>query len=68
MFFTCKNYVGLSCVDGSCPIANEDDYFELHIPMDKDCKQCYMNKGCEDCALLDTKYCDKQVISESGDK
>ena len=68
MDFTCKNYVGVSCVDGSCPIANMDDYYETHIPSDKDCKECYRNKGCEDCALFDTKYCDKQAINESGDK
>lgn len=57
MDFTCKNYVGVSCVDGNCPIAKKDDYFEVHIPLYKDCMNCYMNKGCEDCALYGTQYC-----------
>lgn len=50
----CKNYVGISCVDGSCPY--------IDIPLD--CENCYRYRGCEDCALRDTEYCDE---CEKGD-
>lgn len=29
----CKCYVGVACVDGSCPIANRDKYEEYDIPV-----------------------------------
>lgn len=54
----CKRYVGVSCVDGSCPIANIEKYMEYNIPTITKCKNCYMYKGCEDCALYGTEYCD----------
>lgn len=47
-FMVCKNYVGISCIDGSCPCIDT----VLH------CENCYCNKGCVDCGLRDTEYCD----------
>lgn len=58
MDFTCKNYVGVSCIDGTCPMADMDNY----IPTIKECKECYFNKGCVDCALSKTDYCEKKGV------
>ena len=56
---TCKNYVGVTCVNGNCPAANREEYEEIYIPLAKRCKQCFYYRyiGCEDCALAGTKYC-----------
>lgn len=56
----CKAYVGLACVDGTCPIANSEEYEEYCIPVVTRCEDCSCYKGCDDCALLGTEYCDKQ--------
>lgn len=55
----CKRYVGVSCVDGACPVANREAYEEVCIPTIKNCKDCFCYKGCEDCALRGTEYCCK---------
>lgn len=55
----CKGYVGVACVDGTCPIANREDYEEYGIPLINNCKECFYYKGCEDCALNETEYCVK---------
>ena len=57
----CKNYVGLSCIDGTCPIANADEYEERGMDVVKKCSDCYRYKGCEDCASYDPKYCDSPI-------
>lgn len=57
----CSTYVGVSCVDGTCPIANRDEYIEYGIPVVWDCAHCHYYEGCEDCALSGTKYCEMQV-------
>lgn len=56
----CKDYVGLACVDGSCPIANAEEYAERCMDVVKDCSECFYYKGCEDCALANTEYCHKR--------
>jgi len=55
----CRRYVGVACADGSCPIANEDEYEERSISIIRNCEDCYLYKGCEDCALYGTEYCSK---------
>ena len=55
---TCNSYVGVTCVNGNCPLAFSDEYAERGIPLPRDCVDCYYNKGCEDCALSGTEYCD----------
>ena len=47
----CGDYVGVACVDGSCPIANQEKYAEHGIPVINGCDECNYYKGCEDCAL-----------------
>lgn len=60
----CKDYVGLSCVDGSCPKANTEEYAERDMDVVKNCKECHYYKGCEDCALHETEYCEKELPIE----
>lgn len=55
----CKGYVGVACVDGTCPVANREEYEERRIPVVENCRECHFYKGCEDCALCDTEYCCK---------
>ena len=50
----CLNYVGLACVDGTCPIANSERYLTIDY-----CNKCLYYKGCEDCALAGTEHCDR---------
>jgi len=54
----CKEYVGVACVDGSCPKANAEEYAERCMDVISDCDDCFYYKGCEDCALRDTEYCE----------
>lgn len=58
----CPNYVGISCVDGTCPIANKEEYMECCIPVVSNCKECYCYKGCADCALSGTEYCENKEV------
>ena len=53
----CKNYVGVSCVNGIYPQAQKEEYEERGVFIPKKCEDYWMYKGCEDCALYETKYC-----------
>lgn len=53
----CKDYCGLACIDGTCPIANREEYEEWGIPVVESCEECHMYKGCKDCCLEGTEYC-----------
>lgn len=55
----CKSYCGLSCIDGTCPIANREEYEERGYPVPKNCGDCYRYEGCEDCCFDGTEYCEK---------
>ena len=57
----CRGYVGIACVDGTCPKANYDEYVERGIPVTKSCRECNFYKGCEDCALSGTVYCEDEL-------
>lgn len=52
----CPMYCGGSCVDSSCPAANED-FYRLLGSDDFSCEKCWYYKGCEDCWYYDTDYC-----------
>ena len=61
----CSDYCGLSCIDGSCPIAD----YRVH-PQTYDCKQptcseCGLYKGCEDCYFFCDNHCS---VNEMRDK
>lgn len=55
----CSEYVGEACVDGTCPVANMEEYAERGMDVVKKCSECFYYKGCEDCALSGTEYCVK---------
>lgn len=40
----------MSCIDGSCPKANQEEYEEYGIPVVRTCFECSYYRGCEDCA------------------
>lgn len=40
----CKAYVGVACVDGTCPIALAEEYEERCIPLVKNCRECFFIK------------------------
>lgn len=48
--FTCSDYCGLSCVDGSCPNALSEEYPDFFCG-ETSCEECGNNKGCEDCCV-----------------
>lgn len=53
----CTGYVGVACVDGSCPKSNREIYVECDMDIIEDCSDCIFYKGCEDCAMYETEYC-----------
>lgn len=54
----CPSYVGFTCVNGSCPNAMADEYPEYGYEHCS-CDECRYYKGCDDCALYGTKYCEE---------
>ena len=61
----CINYVGVTCVNGSCPNALANTYPEYryeHV----DCKEFGYYEWCTDCALYGTDMC--APINEKGEK
>lgn len=56
----CKGYVGIACVDGSCPMIDRDEYGGYCVPVVTDCCECALYRGCEDCACAGTEYCTKE--------
>lgn len=56
----CDKYTGVACVDGSCPMANREEYMEYGIPVINKCGECHLCKGCEDCAWKGTTHCGKE--------
>lgn len=46
----CPEYIGVSCIDGTCPKANQEEYEEYGIPVVRTCYECSYYRGCEDCA------------------
>lgn len=55
----CKGYCGVACVDGSCPIANRDEYAERGYDVINSCSECSCYNGCKDCAFNGTSMCIK---------
>lgn len=53
----CKGYVGVACIDGSCPMANAHEYEERCMDVIRKCDDCFYYIGCDDCALADTELC-----------
>lgn len=53
----CPDYVGVACVDGTCPAANREEYTERCMPVISCCRDCFYYEGCKDCAISDD--CDR---------
>lgn len=53
----CMHYLGVACVDGSCPMTNYDS-----------CKFCFYYRGCDDCAFAETDYCEdyQEGVKQDG--
>lgn len=53
---TCKGYIGVTCVNGNCPVAvaEEQGYY-----LKMDCANCFYNMGCEDCAAPFYGLCER---------
>ena len=60
----CPDYVGVACVDGTCPAANCEEYAERCMPVISSCRDCSYYKGCEDCAISDD--CDRMEDNGNG--
>lgn len=60
----CSSYCGIACVDGSCPIANTEEYVENGMDVATKCEECVYNKGCEDCCFKNTEVCTKEAYFE----
>lgn len=37
----CPDYVGVACVDGTCPVANCEEYAERCMPVISSCRNCF---------------------------
>ena len=62
----CVDYVGVTCVDGSCPVVNSGKHAELDMNVNNNCKSCddyFRNKDCIDCALSGIECCFGQTFS-----
>ena len=57
----CKGYCGLTCVDGTCPMANRDEYAERGYYLIQDCDECFYYEGCKDCYFEGTEHCVKNT-------
>lgn len=63
----CPDYVGVTCVNGYCPIALYEDFPEYY-EQQPSCKECAFYKGCIDCAFAsDAGECNIDKILK-GDK
>ena len=57
----CKGYCGVSCIDGFCPVARQDEYAERDYDIVHNCNECHYYRGCEDCYFNDKpEYCSKK--------
>lgn len=52
----CPQYIGVTCVNGSCPNALAEAYPEYDYERCS-CEECGYRRGCSDCALAYTEYC-----------
>lgn len=51
-------FLGVTCIDGNCPMSLADEYQERGMDVIMDCSDCYVSLGkCEDCYFYETEYC-----------
>lgn len=66
----CKQYCGVTCINGACPIANIDEYIERDYPVVRKCDDCIYYKGCEDCYFAgrdksDPLHCEDEEVNNA---
>ena len=53
MFCSC-GFVAVECVNGSCPIANAEEYAMCDMDVTISCEDCYhFTQKCENCIITD---------------
>lgn len=62
----CKSYVGLACVDGSCPKIDHDEFGGYIRPIVNSCCECGLYYGCEDCYFEGTSECPREEYKGLG--
>lgn len=53
----CQNYLGVVCINGSCPIANMYEYIERGYDVVRNCDDCHYYGGCDDCYWYRDNQC-----------
>lgn len=64
----CDKYVGVTCVDGNCPITLANEYPEIYANDMIICEDCYAYKGCEDCMFMLDVGCVQKMINDKETK
>jgi len=64
----CDKYVGVTCVDGNCPITLAREYPEIYGNDVFICEDCYAYKGCEDCMFMLDEGCVQKMIDDKFKK
>lgn len=62
----CGGYTGVRCVDGSCPVANRDEYAERGYDIIRNCSECCYYEGCRGCIFSGTDLCEKNEKDGPG--
>ena len=60
----CKKYVGVMCVNGTCPITLANEHPEIYGNDNFTCEDCYACKGCEDCMFMSDEGCVHEMITD----
>lgn len=53
----CRRYLGVHCIDGSCPRAMEEEYADRCMDIVTSCEECPFYYGCVDCGWWGTSIC-----------
>lgn len=53
----CRNYTGVSCVNGTCPVALIDEHAERGMDIIRSCSECHYYEGCDNCIWQDNNAC-----------
>lgn len=57
MIKVCSDWCGSDCVNGSCPVANFQEFQERCYPLVHSCSECYLVKSCDSCIFEGSNDC-----------
>lgn len=60
----CERYLGVHCIDGSCPILLAEQFWKYDYEGPHSCEECWVYDGCKGCAWEDTSVCIKYKNTE----